>query len=192
MTDTRNKLTSLYWSWFILWIADQATSFRLHSDNHYNQQYLWLCYTIRGITPRFRTNYLKFVLEVMYRLARKRRLLSCSVVQNSAAVLVSSPSTPAISPPQYLTSSHSVMSTLHSMMPRRGLHSTSVQRNIFERMAGVDTFQYDVIIPDTDNKPEVMNNDTQYNMLYNWNGLVCGLYKLTVKLVHNDRFHRVV
>jgi len=95
----------------------------------------------------------------MYRLARKRRLLSYSVVQNSAAALVSSPSTPAISPPQYLTSSHSVTSALHSMMPRRGLHSTSVQRNIFERMAGVDTFQYDVIIPDTDNKPETTFKD---------------------------------
>ena len=88
----------------------------------------------------------------MYRLARKRRLLY-SVVKKSPVCRATLSGSEVTSSLQLVTSYPQCVTS--SFQHVRGLHSTHPSLNLMERMAGVGSFRYDVILPDNDSKPEV-------------------------------------
>ena len=97
----------------------------------------------------------------MYRLARKRRLLY-SVVKKSPVCRATLSGSEVTSSLQLVTSSFQHV---------RGLHSTPPSLNLIERIAGVGSFRYDVILPDNDSKPEV-----NYYLLYLITFIKVGMY----------------
>ena len=88
----------------------------------------------------------------MYRLARKRRLLY-SVVKKSPVCRATLSGSEVTSSLQLVTSYPQCVTS--SFQHVRGLHSTPPSLNLIERIAGVGSFRYDVILPDNDSKPEV-------------------------------------
>ncbi|XP_063683944.1 paraplegin-like [Bolinopsis microptera] len=92
----------------------------------------------------------------MYRLARKRRLLY-SVVQKSPVCRATSSGSEVTSSLQLVTSYPQCVTSCFQHV--RGLHSTPLSLNLMERMAGVGSFRYDVILPDNDAKPETSFKD---------------------------------
>lgn len=83
----------------------------------------------------------------MYGYARKRRLLT-SLLRTPS--LLSTTMTLRSVP----VTSHSVPVTSPGLMTSQ-LHTTAGRRSIAERMAGVAKFQYEIIFPDNDGKPDV-------------------------------------
>jgi len=92
----------------------------------------------------------------MYRLARKRRLLY-SVVKKSPVCRATLSGSEVTSSLQLVTSYPQCVTS--SFQHVRGLHSTPPSLNLIERIAGVGSFRYDVILPDNDSKPETSFKD---------------------------------